>query len=336
MGNNRCALIVGINEYLETDNLHNAVTDAESMKALLHRHQDGTINYECRLLCDTMEDGRPITRGALRQACQELFLDCQGEILFYFSGHGFLDHGGGYIATYDATVGDWGLSMQEIIDLADQSPASDILIILDCCHSGALGNSGALRLPTPGAGPLAVLRENMTIMAASQAPQNSVESGGHGCFTAALIDALDGGAADHLGWVTAPSMYAYANRRFGGWGQHPVYKTHATSVNVVRQCAPLIERLKLRELVKYFPTVDHKYQLDPEYEPEKDEKGRLHEPVNHAKVAIAHLFKDYRDAGLLKPTIPGEQLYWTAKNSHTVELTPRGREYWMLVKNDRI
>jgi uncharacterized caspase-like protein len=221
--------------------------------------------------------------------------------------------------------------MEEVVRLADHSRASDILLILDCCHSGALGNLDTW----DGENPLAVVRENMTIMAASQAPQDSHESSTHGRFTAALLDALEGGAADHLGWVTAPSLYAYAERRFGAFDQRPVYKSHASTVNVIRQCAPLIERLKLHELVKHFTSPDFKYQLDPEFEPE-DEFGKLHEPVNEEKVAIAKLFKEFRDAGLLKASTPGEQLFWAARRSHTVELTPRGREYWVLVTTNRV
>ena len=98
---------------------------------------------------------------------------------------------------------------------------------------------------------------------------------------------------------------------------------------------PLIERLKLLELIEHFPSVNYKYELDPEHEPE-DEHGNFHEPVNHEKVAIAKLFKEYRDSGLLKPSTPGEQLYWTARRYHTVELTNRGREYWNLVKDGKI
>jgi hypothetical protein len=75
--------------------------------------------------------------------------------------------------------------------------------------------------------------------------------------------------------------------------------------------------------------------LGPEHEPE-DEHGNVKEPVNHEKVAIAQLFKSYRDAGLLKPSDPKLQLYWVARRSETVELTPRGREYWWLVVNDKI
>jgi hypothetical protein len=177
----------------------------------------------------------------------------------------------------------------------------------------------------------------MTVIAASLKAQPSVEAGGHGLFTASLLDALDGGAADHMGWVTASSIYAYVERRFGSWAerQRPVYKSYATSVRVVRECAPLIDRLKLRRLIELFPTQDYQYRLTPKHEPE-DEHGRLHKPVDKEKVAIAQLFKQYRDAGLLKPSTPGEQLFWTARRRHTVELTLRGREYWWLVKNMKI
>ena len=51
---------------------------------------------------------------------------------------------------------------------------------------------------------------------------------------------------------------------------------------------------------------------------------------------MAHLLKAYRDAGLLKASDPGLQLFWVARQSGTVELTPRGQEYWWLIVNDKI
>src|SRR6266511_3057752 len=84
---------------------------------------------------------------------------------------------------------------------------------------------------------------NMTIIAASRATEEAIEAGGHGLFTAALNDALEGGAADHMGYVTAPAIYAYVSRRFSAWDQRPVYKTNATDVLSVRTCEPLIDRL---------------------------------------------------------------------------------------------
>ena len=84
-----------------------------------------------------------------------------------------------------------------------------------------------------------------------------------------------------------------------------------------------------------FPKQDSEYALDPEYEPE-DEHGNVVGNLNEEKVRIAQLLKEYRDAGLVKPSIPREQLYWTARKSHTVRLTPRGWEYLWLVRNDKI
>lgn len=335
MNIDRRALIVGIDTY-KTSKLHSCVADAEAVGKLLRKNADGSPNYDCRVLLDRMEDGKEITCAALRGACLDLFANYRGDVLFYFSGHGALTAFGGHLCAYDSEKNAWGVPMQEIVQLAIDSTARDIVIILDCCHAGDIADPTLLSSRRIG-DPLATVRENMTVLAASLKSEAAVEAGKHSLFTASLLDALDGGAADHMGWVTAPSIYAYVERRFGSWSerQRPVYKSYATTVRVVRQCAPLIDRLKLHMLVDLFPDADHKYGLTPEHEPE-DEHGNVHEPVDNVKVEVAKLFKDYRDAGLLKPSIPGEQLYWTARRSHTVELTTRGREYWWLVKNGKI
>ena len=325
----RRALMVGIDAYEDFNDLGTCVADATAMQELLERNADGSPNYSCRLMVYGHDSKTPqVTRPRLREACQELF-DYTSDVLLYFSGHGSLTKVGGYLCTCESEADDWGIPMQEIVDLACSSPARDILIILDCCHAGAIGNPAFLGRHGDR-NPLAVMRENMTVIASSRASESSVEAGEHSLFTASVLDALDGGAADHMGWVTAQSIYAFVDRGFGAWVQRPVYKSHATDLTIVRQCAPLIERLKLHKLVTLFPEVDDKIQLDPEYEPE-DEQGNVHEPVNHEKVRLAKLFKEYRDVGLLKST-SGEQLFWVAKHSGTLELTLRGREYWRLVK----
>ena len=329
----RRALIVGIDTYGGGNSLKACVADAEAMAEVLARHKDGEKNFDCIVLLDRMEDGSPITRPKLRAALTELF-KFDGDILLYFSGHGFLSKTGGLLCTTDAVKDDWGIPMQEVVDLAIQSTASHILLILDCCHSGDIANLATMN-KDGGKSPLATLRENMTVIAASRATEGAIEAGGHGLFTGALLDALEGGAADHMGFVTDSALYAYVSRRFAALDQRPVYKTNATDVLIVRECEPLIGRLLLRQLATHFLKADYQYRLDPEYEPE-DEHGNVKEPVNHEKVAIAQLFKSYRDAGLLKPSDPKLQLYWAARRNETVELTPRGREYWWLVVNDKI
>ena len=329
----RRALIVGINTYGGGNDLRACVADAIAMAEVLSRHKDGEKNFDCVVFPDHMEDGSPITRPKMRAALHELF-NFDGEVLLYYSGHGFLSKTGGLLCTSDAMKDDWGIPMQEVVDLAIGSQARQILLILDCCHSGDIANPATMNKDA-GKSPLAAVRENMTVIAASRAAETAVEAGGHGVFTMALLDALEGGAADHMGFVTAPSLYTYVSRRFTAWDQRPVYKTNATEVLTVRACEPLIARLKLQQLPNLFPKADHKYQLDPEYEPE-DENGNVKEPVNNEKVAIAQLFKSYRDAGLLKPSNPKSQLYWVARRSETVELTPRGQEYWWLLINGKI
>jgi hypothetical protein len=58
----------------------------------------------------------------------------------------------------------------------------------------------------------------------------------------------------------------------------------------------------------------------------RDRRSRT--PEVPEKVERGRLFKRYRDAALLAPAIPGEDLYDTARRSHTVELTLFGRESW--------
>lgn len=327
------ALIIGIDTYqMPYSDLNWAVSNAESMHQLLAYHQDEEPNYNCHVLLDKMENGDRITRANLRETCADFFSEPCEQALFYFSGHAVLTTFGGHLCTWDTIRNDWGVSMQEIMQMTFDAKAQDIFMILDCCHSGDLANPAMFK---NGNNPLALLRENMTVIAGTRAGEEAVEVGGRGLFTAAVLDALEGGAADHMGWVTAPSIYAYVERRFGEGEQRPVYKSHTTKISIIRQCAPLIDRLKLRELSIYFPTIDFRYKLDPEFEPE-DEHGNVHDPVNHKKVAIAQIFKEYRDSGLLKPSNKGEQLYWTARRSHSVELTNRGREYWQLVKSGKI
>ncbi len=337
MNIDRRALVVGIDTYKNAAKLSSCVADAKAMGRLLEANADGSPNYQCRVLMDKMENGNPITRAGLRGACEALFANFRGDVLFFFSGHGVLTSFGGHLCAHDSEKNDWGIPMQEIVELAINSAARDIIMILDCCHSGDIADPSLLNSRRGGGDPLAVLRENMTVIAASLKTESAIEAGEHGLFTGSLIDALDGSAADHMGWVTASSIYAYIERRFGSWSelQRPVYKSYATTVRVVRECAPLIERLKLRKLIQLFPEQGYKYPLTPEHEPE-DEHGEVHGPVDEQKVAVARLFKEYRDAGLLRPSEPGEQLFWTARRSHTVELTTRGREYWWLVKNKKI
>jgi uncharacterized caspase-like protein len=133
----RKTLIVGINTYGVGNDLNACVADAKAMAEVLARHKDGEKNFDCLVLLDKTEDGSVITRPKLRAALTELF-SFDGDVLLYFSGHGFLSQTGGLLCTSDATKDDWEIPMQEVVDLTIQSSARQL--ILDCCHSGDIAN----------------------------------------------------------------------------------------------------------------------------------------------------------------------------------------------------
>lgn len=330
----RRALIVGIDQYQELNPLDAAVNDARAISELLARNEDGSLNYECRLWAGTTPEGQAITRPELRRGIEELFTSFRGDVLFYFAGHGKIGPLGGHLVTSDGVPGDWGVAMDELFRIATHAEANDILIILDCCHAGDLADLHYLPMAAGTRG-LAAIREDMTVMAAAMPREASYELNGQGRFTSAVLRALEGSAADPMGWVTASAIYASVERSFGAWPQQPVYKSHATRTTVVRRTQPQLDPRQLQRIVEIFEAEDHQLELDPEYEPAK-ERGKKNGKDNAEKLADMACLRAYREASLIRALKPGEQLFHTAVKSHKVELTPRGREYWRLVANGKI
>lgn len=317
------ALIVGINQYDYMPSLFGCVTDATSMRDVLAEHDNGSPNFHCRLL--TSPGSLPITRGILRNQWRELFHEFRDDVLFYFSGHGLPTDVGGYLVTQEGTTDDPGLPMNDLIAMANSSAARSVLVILDCCFSGAAGNRTALQ---GSSAPHSVLREGVTVLAASRATEVAMEAGGHGAFTNLVLGALRGGAADVRGRVSAASIYGYAEAALGAWDQRPLYKSHAARLEPVRLCHPKVSDELLRELTTFFPHDKQEYRLDMSYE----ETSPAACPEN---VTIFKKFKRLQVAGLLKPQ-SGDDLYWTCERSGFVLLTALGKFYLQLVRDRRI
>lgn len=86
----RKALCIGINNYYNSqNNLHGCVNDANKVKDLLERNEDGTLNFETRLMYTTNK--KYITRSELKDAIKELFESDSELAVLYYSGHGALD-----------------------------------------------------------------------------------------------------------------------------------------------------------------------------------------------------------------------------------------------------
>jgi len=312
------ALIVGINDYPDAP-LSGCINDAEDMKELLARNDDDSPNFSCRTLTAPEEK---ITRKVLLEAIDKLFRDEADVALLYFSGHGVMTELGGYLVTPDSAMYSEGVEMDHILNMANKSKAREVVIILDCCQSGAFGNTPSLNEEK------SLLRSGISVLTASSATQTSLEIDGSGLFTSLVCDALRGGAADVVGDVNAANVYTYVEQMLGSWDQRPFFKANLSKLISLRKCRPEVPLDVLRLLPRYFPTEDALYPLDPSYEPEIEPKHEEHE-------AIFGHFQKYRDARLLVPE--GEKhLYDAAVRSKACRLTKLGKFYWRLANEGKL
>lgn len=312
----RRALVVGIDEYPGSARLNGCVNDATSIERLLSFNDDGSPNFDVMLMLNEK------TKATIRSRITELFKGDDEVQLFYFSGHGYVNEIGGYIVTPDFQRYDEGISMDEILTLAGRSKARQKVVILDCCHAGAMGAPATLGNGT------ALLGPGVVILAASRDTEVSKEIGGKGIFTRLLLKALDGGAADIVGDVAAGSVYSYVDRGLGGWEQRPVFKANIVRSVNLRKVKPLVNLHELRRLIVYFPEAGYEKRLNPGYE--STVKGADSENVSVFKV-LRHL----QGVGLVEP-VNEEYMYWAAMKSGSCKLTPLGVYYWQLVKAGRI
>jgi hypothetical protein len=316
---NRRALIIGIDEY-PGNPLHGCVNDATEVANLLRANEDGSPNFDVRLVT-----GPPtaLTRAQLLEEITQLFNHDGAEVaLFYFSGHGTENNLGGYLVTPDAAKYSEGLSLGDVLTLANNSPANERVVILDSCMSGALGNLPAINNSA------ANLNEGVAVLTASRSNQLSYEVAGRGVFTELLCGALEGGAADVLGEVTVGSVYSYVEQALGPWQQRPLFKAHVSTLVPLRRCVPPVPLETLRELPSWFPMVDSVFPLDPTFEDQEPN----HIPAN---VAVFKKLQRCRDAKLVE-AVDAEFMYFAAKNSTGCRLTPLGKHYWRLATARRI
>lgn len=212
--------------------------------------------------------------------------------------------------------------MDDLLSLANQSPAQDKIIILDCCHSGAAGT------PTINENQMAQLKEGLSVLTASRDSESALEVNGRGVFTSLVVDGLQGGAADLRGHVTPGSIYAYVDQALGAWDQRPIFKTNVTRFTSLRTIAPRVPLETLRKLTEYFPAPTDEFRLDPTYE--DTEKSAIPEHC-----AIFKDLQKFTSVGLVVP-VGEEHMYYAAINSKSCRLTASGYQYWRLVKEKRL
>jgi len=317
----RRALLVGIDHYSWAP-LQGCINDVHNIETVLGEHYDKTTNFHCKKLMSSKK--KRVTKHKLMEHIKDLFSREADMALFYFSGHGMYNELGGLLVTQDAVQHNEGITISDIITLANKATnIRQILIILDCCHGGNAGGAPILD------DNIAMLRKGVSILTASLHDQYAVEkrTTKEGLFTSILIEGLRGGAADILGDTTPASLYNYTEKILGPWDQRPVFKTHTSAMTTIRNNKPRIDLTTLKEIINYFPQPNYQYHLDPSYDPELEPKNPKNEHI------MGH-FRQFLAEGLLKP-IGEKYLYHAAKYSESCQLTPLGKFYWQIINKNK-
>lgn len=82
------ALLIGINDYPEGNELTGCIEDINSVKAAIERHGDGSPNFGVKMMPNVQ------TSGEVMDAIRKLFAGNDDTALFYFSGHGYMNSTG--------------------------------------------------------------------------------------------------------------------------------------------------------------------------------------------------------------------------------------------------
>ena len=238
----REALVVGINRYpllkdsrtQQPRHLLKAAADAEAVAQMLETYG----NFRVQRLPEMVDDQgkwrvnpEPQPRQLpkveqLKEAISQLLNPPSNPpktALLFFSGHGLIDENGGiqegYLATSDAKPPKtWGVSFHWLSQLLKNSPVQQIIIWLDCCHSGNF-------LTLAEADPVNIDRQkDFCFIAACRDFEVAYEKvgGEHGVLTGALLSALNP-ENYREGWVTNYRLIDQIKKDLAQTKQTPIF-----------------------------------------------------------------------------------------------------------------
>jgi uncharacterized caspase-like protein len=214
------ALVVGIAEYAKAEyKLRFADADARDVASLL-RGQKGKsfTTVEVRELVNERA-----TLEALLEGFQWLDENVKPDdtAVVFFAGHGVNDHGY-YFLPYNADLARPLVTMlsQDQLQGVLNHLSGRVLLFLDTCRAGAVfgGGDDERRRQIDVTALLNGLiygQRGLVVFSASQERELSQERDdwGHGAFTKALLEALQGGAANRNGEITVSGLDSYLTDR---------------------------------------------------------------------------------------------------------------------------
>jgi hypothetical protein len=162
----------------------------------------------------------------VRVRIEQFFADRRpdDQLVLYFSGHGLKDATGAlYLAAKDTRITDLtntSVTADFINSCVHKSRSRRVLLVLDCCYSGAFPRGIVLRADRTVHAQERFTGRGVVIITASSAIEYAFEDGAlaeeieprPSVFTHALIEGLDTGAADldRDGEITVDEIYDYA------------------------------------------------------------------------------------------------------------------------------
>lgn len=320
MTKDRKALLVGIDDYGGKHNLPGCRSDVIALSDVLTYNDDieKSFNFHCKTVLPSLKER--IDRVRLRDELVQLFSHVENkDVLFYFAGHGATSPFGAELVTQGfEKPNSYGVSMNDVVFLANHCKAKHVTIILDCCHSGDIGSFPGFQSELG----LSLIGQGVHILAASRGA--AVEENGHGLYTERILVGLKGASRNLLGDVSVAVLHSYASGAFGAHDQAPVYKSSAKDDFVIRKCQPRLSLSELRLLTRYFASPSSLYPLDKGHD---DGGQRQANPTG--KVAIYYLLQKFRDNGLLEIQ---PDLWHMLREEKPVGLSPLGQYYWNVVK----
>lgn len=210
------ALVIGVG-----DDLPNTVMDAKGIAGILV--DKGRCAYPSRQV--RLLTGKEARRADILSGLDELSnVDPESSVIVYFSGHGYRVENSNNKSYYLMPFGyslnkleQTAISGSEFAERVSAIKAQKLLLLLDCCHAGGLGEAKApgvklAKAPLP-AEALTLMAEGSgrVIIASSQENEMSYAGDPYSAFTLALVEALSGiGNSKNDGYVRVSDLALHA------------------------------------------------------------------------------------------------------------------------------
>src|SRR5665647_766079 len=215
MTGKKIGLVIGNNYKNSSRELQFAVDDARELKQILLDKNICEFDEVEELIDDTFINAGTKIEKILKSAKENAL------VFIYFSGHGQIDFSNELLLLFKDTRDECLLATSlsyNFIERCIRYPSSkspkSVVIVLDCCYSGAAGTkgddlAGVIKM-TPGKGTIIITSTGSTGSQTAREDANLK----HGVFTNFLIEGLKGGEpAGKDGYLYIDDLYEYIRKK---------------------------------------------------------------------------------------------------------------------------